>query len=178
MFADFKTTRLVASITVLQSSVRPLNSISSHVQQWRCSVIILTVQRCARGLFLELMLYVSSIYAQSLHASPSTSSLCWWQVVSHIAKGKPNKELPGCANIQSSLVKWQFFQRKTIIRKKLLREWDGKLRANFSGLGRICCKRERYEATEPVRLTSEDCIRQLIFILVQEWCVTCRNWVI
>ena len=31
-------------------------------------------------------------------------------------------------------------------------EQDGRLRANASGLGRTCCKRERYEATEPVRL--------------------------
>ena len=35
---------------------------------------------------------------------------------------------------------------------------DGRMHADFSGLGRTCCKREKYEATEPVGLTREDCI--------------------
>ena len=63
-------------------------------------------------------------------------------------------------HVQSSLIKWQFFKRESIIREreKLIREQDGRLRANASSLGRICCKRERYEATEPVRLTREGCI--------------------
>ena len=59
--------------------------------------------------------------------------------------------------LQYNLVKWQSFKRESIIREKLVREQDGRLHASPSSLGRICCKRERSDATEPVRLNREDC---------------------
>ena len=41
--------------------------------------------------------------------------------------------------------------------EKLARKQDGRLYASPSALGRTRCKRERYEATEPVHLAREDC---------------------
>ena len=68
----------------------------------------------------------------------------------------------GSIEIQSSVVKWQLVKRESFVREKLVREQSGRLHANLSGLGRTCCKRERYAATEPVRLTREDCICLLL----------------
>ena len=69
-------------------------------------------------------------------------------------------------HVQYDLVKWQFFERESIIREKVVREQDGRLHANLSGLERICWKRGRHictfihEATQPVCLTREDCSRE------------------
>ena len=48
----------------------------------------------------------------------------------------------------------------------LLREQDGRLHASSSALGRISCKRERYEATEPVCLIGEYCISLICWKLL------------
>ena len=50
-----------------------------------------------------------------------------------------------------------FLKRESTIREKLVREQNGRLHANPIGLGGICFKWERYEATEPVRFTRESC---------------------
>ena len=63
---------------------------------------------------------------------------------------------PNGSSKQSSLIKWQFFKRESIIREELVREQDGRLHANPSALEKTCCKRERHEATEPVRSTREE----------------------
>ena len=72
-------------------------------------------------------------------------------VVDHTA----SIETPGTRK-QSSLVKRQFLKWESIIREKLVRENDGRLHATPSR--KIWCRRERYEATGPVRLNKEDCI--------------------
>ena len=58
--------------------------------------------------------------------------------------------------IQSSLVKCRSSMRELILREKLVREQGGRLDANPSGLGRIWCKRERYEAVYLVGETVYD----------------------